>query len=241
MEIIDRSHQTVFIVSGDEVVRSGLEQVLYAQGIYAITFETAAAYLQYPERDAPGCVILDVVLPDMCGLDLQLQLAGACPPVLFVTQQADVVYSVRALKAGALDFLTTPLQPHTMLRAVRAALDLDRIMRVERAREIELRQRLATLTHRERQVLPLVAGGSLNKQSAAELGVTEITIQVHRRRIMQKMQAASFADLVRMAYFLGIPALGVSRPARSSSRIGGDCKVVTFRETRRFVELPGTN
>ncbi len=218
-EIMHRRQQAVFVVSGDESVRSALEQVLSAHGVHAVAFESAAAYLEYAKPDLPGCLILDVVLPDMCGLELQQRAAAACSTVLFVTRRAEIADSVCAMKAGALDFLTLPLKPHALLLAVGAALDLDKVARAERERATELRRRLALLSPREREVLPFVVGGILNKQSAAELGIAEVTIQVHRRRIMQKMRAASFADLVRIAYFLGIPAIVPSRPASTPYRL----------------------
>jgi len=196
--------QMVFIVSGDGCVRSELQRFLSAHGLQAIAFETAAGFIACPKPIAPACLILDVILPDMNGLDLQQQLAGVGPPILFVTRHAEIACSVRAIKAGALDFLTSPVEPQLLLSAVRAAFDLDATTREKRARVNGMRERLASLSPRERQVLPMVIGGLLNKQVAAILGISEITVQVHRRNVMQKMRASSFADLVRNAEWLGI-------------------------------------
>ncbi|MEJ0085235.1 MAG: LuxR C-terminal-related transcriptional regulator [Pseudomonadota bacterium] len=197
--------QIAFVVNGDSRIRSALRELLSAHGIQAITFESAADYLAYPKASAPACLLLDVELPDCSGLDLQLELAGDCLPVVFVTRQADVAFSVRAIKEGAVDFLTIPFKPEQLLVAVRAAITRDSSTRAERSRISELRRRLARLTARERQVMALVVSGMLNKQVASDLGISEITVQVHRRRVMQKMEAASFAELVRDAETLRIP------------------------------------
>ncbi|MEJ1963126.1 MAG: LuxR C-terminal-related transcriptional regulator [Gammaproteobacteria bacterium] len=206
--------QIVFIVSGDGCVRSELRHVLAAHGLHAIEFETAAGYRAGSRPEAPACLILDVDLPDMCGLDLQQSLAGACPPVLFVTRKADIALSVRAIKAGALDFLTIPLRPELLLRAVQAAIDLDASTRGQRERVKDLCERLGRLTPRERQVLPLVVSGMLNKQVASQLGISDVTVQIHRSRVMHKMGADSFADLVRIAEILRVPLDAHSRSAR---------------------------
>ena len=197
--------QVVFVVSGDSYVRSSLETVLRAQGLHAALFETGAGYMACPKPDVPGCLILDVALPDMSGLDLQQQLTHACPPVIFVTRHADVAFSVRAIKAGALDFLAFPFEPQLLLRAVRSAFDLCASTRVRRDKVQEMCDRLEKLTPREREVLQSVVGGMLNKQVAAWLGISGITVQIHRRRVMRKMGATSFAELVRMAEILGVP------------------------------------
>jgi FixJ family two-component response regulator len=158
-------------------------------------------------------LILDVDLPDMSGLDLQRQIAATDAPVVFVTGRSDVSCSVRAIKLGALDFMTIPVETTDLLEAIRAAIVHDRDTRAQRAADAVLRQRYSSLTPRERQVLRLVVGGLRNKQSASELGISTFTLQIHRGQVMQKMQARSIPDLVRMAQTLKVPyyALGRSR------------------------------
>ena len=154
----------------------------------------------------PACLILDVELPDINGLDLQSQTAdGYHPPIVFITGHGDIPTSVRAIKAGAVDFLTKPFKEADLMRAIDAAIAQDRDARRKRAELAELRQRLSSLTPREREVLPLVVSGLLNKQAAAELGISEVTLQIHRGNIMKKMSAESLAELVRMAGMLEIP------------------------------------
>jgi FixJ family two-component response regulator len=201
--MIDR-RRNVFIVSGDVRVRSDIRHALAAHGLDAVEFETGAAYRAGPRPEVPACLILDVILPDMCGLGLQQALAGKCPPVLFVSRHADIALSVRAMKAGALDFLTIPFSPDLLLSAVHAAIEVDATTRTQRERMEELRDRHERLTRRERQVMCLVVSGLLNKQVASELGISEVTVEIHRSRVMQKMGAASFAGLVRMAECLRI-------------------------------------
>jgi FixJ family two-component response regulator len=148
----------------------------------------------------PSCLVLDVSLPDINGLELQSSMARTDhPPIVFITGHGDVPSSVRAMKAGAIDFLTKPWSDEELLHAVHQALERDRLQRRARAELMELEGRFATLTPREREVLPLVASGLQNKQAAAQLGISEVTLQIHRSKIMQKMKAASLADLVRMA------------------------------------------
>ena len=173
--------------------------------MHGITFGSAAEYISYPKPDVPACLLLDVQLPDINGLDLQSRTGEPHPQIVFITGHGDIPTSVRAIKAGAVDFLTKPLKEADLIRAVHAAIAQDRIARLERAELAELQQRLSSLTSREREVLPLVVSGLLNKQAAAELGISEITIQIHRGKIMKKMGAASLADLVRMAGRLEIP------------------------------------
>jgi FixJ family two-component response regulator len=156
----------------------------------------------------PACLILDVELPDINGLDLQSQTAqGNDPPIVFVTGHGDIPSSVRAMKAGAVDFLTKPFIEADLMRAINAALTQDREGRRKKTELAELLQRLKSLTPREREVLPLVVSGLLNKQAAAELGISEVTVQIHRGKIMQKMDAGSLAELVRMAGVLEIPMI----------------------------------
>jgi FixJ family two-component response regulator len=197
--------QMVFIVNGDSHMRERLQEIIACDELHVVSFASAAEYTAFRKPDLPACLILDVVLPDVSGLDLQERIAETDAPILFVTRQVDVSCLVRAVKAGAVDFLTTPLKTEDLLQAVRAAIDEDRVTRRVREERAELKQRLSRLTPRERQVLPLVVSGLLNKQAASQLGISETTLQIHRGRIMQKMGAESFADLVRMAVTLRVP------------------------------------
>ena len=199
--------QLVMIVDDDYRVREGIQELLRAAGVCSVALGSAAEYRTYPKPDVPACLILDVELPDINGLDLQRQLAeGYHPPIIFVTGHGDIPSSVRAIKAGALDFLTKPFSDTELLRLVHAALAQDREQRARQADLDHLRQRFHSLTPREREVLPLVVSGLLNKQAAARLGISEVTLQIHRTNVMRKMEAASLADLVRMAGWLNIPA-----------------------------------
>jgi FixJ family two-component response regulator len=196
----------VFVVDDDPQIREALSELLSAYDLHVVTFGSAAEYIGYPKPDVPACLILDVELPDINGLDLQSQIAqGNHPQIVFITGHGDISSSVRAIKAGAVDFLTKPLSEADLMRAIHAAIAQDRDARRKRAELAELRQRLSRLTPREREVLPLIVSGLLNKQAAAELGISEITIQIHRGKIMQKMGAESLAELVRMAGTLEIP------------------------------------
>jgi FixJ family two-component response regulator len=162
--------------------------------------------MAYPRPDAPSCLILDVELPDINGLDLQSRTAQENhPQIVFITGHGDIPSSVRAMKAGAVDFLTKPFRESDLMRAINAAIAQDREVRRKRAELAELRERFFSLTPREREVMPLVVSGLLNKQAAAKLGISEITLQIHRGNIMRKMEAGSLAELVRMATTLEIP------------------------------------
>jgi FixJ family two-component response regulator len=206
--VIPQDH-VVFIVDDDRRICEALTDLLSTFDLHVVTFGSAAEYLAYPKPDVPACLVLDVQLPDINGLDL-LSQAGPQPQIVFITGHGDIPTSVRAIKAGAIDFLTKPLKEADLIRAVHAAIAQDRTARLERVELAELHRRLSSLTPREREVLPLVVSGLLNKQAAAELGISEITIQIHRGRIMKKMKAGSLAELVRMAGTLDIPI----RPAR---------------------------
>jgi len=196
----------VFIVDDDERIREALIDLLESHGMQAKAFGSAGEYVREYERPVPACLILDVELPDINGLDLQRQIVeGDHPPIVFITGHGDIPSSVRAIKGGAVDFLTKPFSDSDLLAAVRIAIDQDRQKRSERAEVELLRQRYLGLTQREREVLPLVVSGLLNKQAAAELGISEVTLQMHRRNVMQKMAADSLADLVRIAERLEIP------------------------------------
>jgi FixJ family two-component response regulator len=203
---VTSSDNLVLIVDDDHRVREALEELLAAAGLRSVAMESAAEYLAYPKPDVPACLILDVELPDINGLDLQRQVEnGYHPPIIFVTGHGDIPSSVRAIKAGALDFLTKPFNDQELLRLVHAALAQDRERRAKQADLDLLQQRLHSLTPREREVLPLVVSGLLNKQAAVHLGISEVTLQIHRTNVMRKMHADSLAELVRMAARLDIP------------------------------------
>jgi FixJ family two-component response regulator len=196
----------VFVVDDDVRVREALSELLATHGIRAVAYGSAGEYVRADKPDLPASLILDVQLPDINGLDLQKQVAdGDHPPIIFITGHGDIPSSVRAIKDGAVDFLTKPFSDDDLMNAVKTGLAQDRQARQERAEMVALRERYAALTPRERDVLPLVVSGLLNKQAAAELAISEVTLQMHRRSVMQKMAAASFADLVRMAEKLQIP------------------------------------
>jgi FixJ family two-component response regulator len=198
--------QIVFVVDDDHHMREALCELLTPLGLHVLAFGSAAEYGDFPRPDLPACLILDVELPDINGLEFQEQIVdGDHPPIIFITGHGDIPSSVRAMKGGAIDFLIKPFRPPELIGAIHAAIGQDRAFRLARTKLAKLQQRLSDLTPREREVLPLVVSGLLNKQAAAELGISEITFQIHRGRIMQKMQAASLADLVRIAEKLQIP------------------------------------
>jgi FixJ family two-component response regulator len=211
----------VYIVDDDVSVRESLELLIRCAGWQAIALACARDFLSHPPVFAPSCLILDVDLPDINGLDLQQQLAhGHHPPIIFLTGHGDIPTSVRAIKAGALDFLTKPYRVEKLRDLVGAALALDCERRTKQSELDGLQQRRESLTPREREVLPLVVSGHLNKQAAAHLGISEITYQIHRTNVMRKMEAGSLAELVRMADALEIPVSGVRRIQRPSARLG---------------------
>jgi FixJ family two-component response regulator len=202
---VTQQSETVFVVDDDFRVREALADLFASRNLHCVCFASAAEYLRLANPSGPSCLVLDVTLPDINGLDLQSSLAGnGHPPIVFISGHGDIPSSVRAMKAGAIDFLTKPWRDDDLLQAVRVALERDRQQRRNKAEMIELEGRLASLTPREREVLPLVAHGLLNKQAAAQLGMSEVTLQIHRSKIMQKMNATSLADLVRMAAKLDI-------------------------------------
>ena len=203
----------VFIVDDDRPICEALSALLSTFDLHVVTFGSAAEYLAYPKPDAPTCLILDVELPDINGLELQSRTTQENhPQIVFVTGHGDIPTSVRAIKAGAVDFLTKPFKEADLMRAIHAAIAQDRDARRKRAELGELRQRLSSLTPREREVLPLIVSGLLNKQAASKLGISEVTIQIHRSKIMKKMGAGSLAELVRMAGMLEIPITHSRRP-----------------------------
>jgi FixJ family two-component response regulator len=196
----------IYIVDDDDRIREALSELLASHGLSARTYASAGEYIAASKPDLPGCLVLDVELPDINGLDLQKQIAdGGHPPIVFITGHGDIPSSVRAIKGGAVDFLVKPFSESDLLSAINAALERDAADRAGRAELADLRRRYADLTPREREVLPLVVSGLMNKQAAAELGISEVTLQIHRRNVMQKMEAASLADLVRFAERLEIP------------------------------------
>lgn len=198
----------VFILDDDRRIRESLEALLSSFDLHTVAFASAAEYLAYPAPEVPACLILDVELPDISGLELQARLAGEHHPhIVFITGHGDIPSSVRAIRAGAVDFLTKPFSEDALMRAVRTALAQNREVGLRSAELGALRQRLATLTPREREVLPLVTSGLLNKQAAAELGISEVTLQIHRGHVMKKLHAASLAELVRIAGMLAIPVV----------------------------------
>jgi FixJ family two-component response regulator len=197
----------VFVVDDDSSVREAIKSLIRSVGLRVETFETAQEFLRSKRPEAPGCVVLDVRLPGLSGLDLQRELAahGINLPVIFITGHGDIPMSVRAMKAGAQEFLTKPFRDQDLLDAIQQALERDRGARQQRTETTELRERYDSLTSREREVMGLVVSGLLNKQIAGELGTSEITIKIHRSQVMKKMDAGSLAELVRMTEKLGIP------------------------------------
>jgi FixJ family two-component response regulator len=215
----------VLVVDDDYRVREALQSLFAASDLRVVVFESAAEYIAYPRPNVPACLILDVGLPDINGLDLQEQIGkGYHPPIIFITGRGDIPSSVRAIRAGALDFLTKPYSPDELLKSVRAALVQDQGRRARDADLDRLRRKLQLLTPREREVLPLVVSGLLNKQAAARLEISEVTFQIHRTNVMRKMKADSLAELVRMAGSLEI-SIAVGRRTQSAS-VGRDCKPV---------------
>jgi FixJ family two-component response regulator len=191
----------VFVVDDDLSIREGLKSLLGSIGLRVETFASAQEFSSRPRPDAPACIVLDVRLPGLSGLDLQRELArtGAPIPIVFLTGHGDVPMSVQAMKAGAVEFLTKPFREQELLDAIQEAIERDRVGRHRRAERGELRRHYDALTPREREVMALVVAGLLNKQIGAELGTSEITVKVHRAQVMKKMQADSLAELVKIS------------------------------------------
>jgi FixJ family two-component response regulator len=209
----------VYVVDDDSRVREGMLELLDAYSLNAVAFSNARDYIQAPKLPTPSCLVLDVGLPDISGLELQRIVDGQPhpPPIVFITGNADVPSAVQAMRGGAIDFLTKPFSDDALIGSIQKALAQDRDDRQSESELAELRRRHETLTPRERQVLTLVVAGLLNKQSASELGISLVTLQAHRGRVMQKMEAPSLADLVRMASRLALTPW-TPRVARSAPR-----------------------
>lgn len=201
-----KEEATVFVVDDDASVLKALGRLLTSAGLDAELFDSAEAFLQQVPQGAAGCLVLDVHMPGLNGLELQAELSDRRMhlPIIFITGQGNIPMSVKAMKAGAIDFLAKPFEDDALLRAIESAIEKDRHMRCEQAELQELHQRLERLTTREREVLDLVITGMLNKQIAAQLGTAEKTIKVHRGRVMHKMEVRSIAELVHLAEQAGI-------------------------------------
>ena len=196
----------VFIVDDDSSVRDALRDLICSIGLSVEAFKSSADFLQHKRPDTPACLVLDVRLPGLSGLDLQRELHRAedSIPIIFITGHGDIQMSVRAIKEGAVEFLTKPFRDQDLLDAIQHALERDRAARQERARVAEVGRRYASLTQREREVMKLVVSGLLNKQIAGELGTSEVTIKMHRGQVMHKMKARSVVELARMAEMIRI-------------------------------------
>jgi len=222
------THSTVFVVDDDSSVRDGLVDLISSVGMTAKAFTSAQEFLQHKRQNAPACLVLDVRLPGLSGLDLQRQLgqSGHSIPIIFITGHGDIPMSVRAMKQGAVEFLTKPFRDQDLLDAIHQALKTDGAACEQRAKAAELRRRYDSLTPREREVMQLVIAGMLNKQIASELGTSEVTVKMHRGQAMHKMRAESVVELLRMAETISI------NPAETSH-------TKVLRELPRQPDRPG--
>ena len=196
----------IYLIDADAHIREEISACFSALGVNVIAFASATEYLAFNGRETAACLVLNTHLPDISGFELQRRLTEkANPPVIFISDHCDIASTVRAMKAGAIEFLTKPVDLQALVTAVQAAFTQDRKQRRKKAELAELQERFSQLTPREREVLPLVVGGLLNKQAASVLGISEVTLQIHRSQVMRKTRAESFAELVRMAMKLRIP------------------------------------
>ena len=202
----EQARDVIYLVDDDAQARREISEFLTTFSMKVVSFASAVEYLAFMGRDTAACVILNAHLPEISGLELQRRLLveRTNPPVIFVSDRCDIPSTVSAMKAGAIEFLTKPVDLAALIAAVRAALAQDKKLRQRKAQQAKLQERYSLLTPREREVLPLIVGGLLNKQAAALLGISEVTLQIHRSQVMRKMQAESFAELVRMAVRLRI-------------------------------------
>jgi FixJ family two-component response regulator len=203
-----KSEQIVYVVDDDTDVREGVSMLLQSVGLHAVTLGSTMEFLARKRSEMPSCLVLDVRLPGSSGLDFQTELARAeiDIPIIFITGHGDIPMTVKAMKAGAVEFLTKPFREQDLLDAVRTALERDRARRELQMEAQSLRSRYNALSERERQIMSLVCAGLMNKQVAAEIGLSEVTVKVHRHNVMKKLDARSLADLVRMADALQISA-----------------------------------